>query len=198
MAKRLTITLHIQSFSDIITNSSSETFVITGENNISKTIVFRELLSVKENSIKWHEKFERWDEFIKNTTFEERFEKYIGSSGDGGEINIQDWKDTYEEWVNGWIPDNKRDRITPEIWALTYKKELPELKKELTITIDEDLFTVIKYVLDNYFITEEDCWQNFLAEKDPSTGRILRRVDQTTYETLPEDRKAFYDYYKNF
>lgn len=195
---KLSFNIHIQSYSDLITNSSSETFVVTSDNGkISKATVLRELKMVRDNSIYWRDRFSNWTLFLENTTLEERYEKYIGCSGDGGTLEVKSWEDMYNEWKDSWIPKNKRDRVTPEIWSLTEKKELDELKKTLTITVDEYSFAIVRYIFDNYVVTEDDCWQSFYAEKDPDTGRILKRVSAEDYEKLPKERKAFYDFFNN-
>lgn len=183
--------IRIQSISDIITNSSSETFVIKDNNSFSKEIIQSNLETIRDNSTFWKADFSSFREFLEKTTSTERAKKYISYSGDGGTIKVEDWTDMYKKYKEDWIPEKKRHRFTPEIWSLTEEEELDVLKKTLWITVDEDFYTVIDHILKNFHITEKDCWSYLLSEKDPDTGRILRKVSQDEYQNLPEERKAF-------
>ena len=179
--------IKIQSFSDIITNSSSETFVIKS-NDIPAKILQKELERVNKSFKRWYDVYDDYQTFS-NLPREEQ-DKYESCSGDGGTIEVQDWESSYLEWKED-MPESKKDRLTPEIWALNYNEELDELKKQLTVTIDQGFKNTIQYFIENYEVYEENCWNFVTAEKDPVTGRLLKVLSYGDWKKLPEERRAF-------
>ncbi len=190
MDNKIIFTLNIQSISDIITNSSSETFVINGA-NIPKEFLQKELVSVNKSFPRWYDVYQDYQTF-KNLPIEEQ-NKFEGASGDGGSIKVNSWEEEYAEWIQFYIPENKKSLVTPEIWALHHEESLDELKNKLTVTIDQGFKNTIKYFIENYEIYEKNCWNFITAEKDPDTGRLLRVLSWEEWDRLPEERKAFKD-----
>lgn len=188
MAKKIIFKINIQSISDIITNSSSETFVINGT-GIPKEILQKELETVNRSFPRWHEVYKDYHDFLQLS--QEEKNKFESASGDGGTLEVKSWEDQYEDWIKDYIPENKRSLVSPEIWALHHEESLEELKNQLMITIDEGFQNTIKYFIENYEIYEKNCWNFVTGEKDPETGRILRVLSWKEWDKLPEERKAF-------
>lgn len=182
--------IKIQSFSDIITNSSSETFVIKS-NDIPAKILQKELERVNKSFKRWYDVYDDYQTFS-NLPREEQ-DKYESCSGDGGTIKVNSWEEEYAEWIQFYIPENKKSLVTPEIWALHHEESLDELKNKLTVTIDQGFKNTIKYFIENYEIYEKNCWNFITAEKDPDTGRLLRVLSWKEWNELPDERKAFKD-----
>lgn len=181
--------LHLQSTSDIITNSSSETFIIRDADCYPKEILQKELETFNKSLPRWHEVYEKYQDYLNLSKEEKR--KFENCSGDGGTLKVTDWKDEMREWIEYAVPENKKSRITPEIWSLFEDLELDELKKCLWVRIDEGYRNTINYFLENYEVYEKDC--RFIdAEKDPQTGRLLNYPEYEDYQKLPKERQANY------
>ena len=85
MDKKVIFTINIQSVSDIITNSSSETFVINGA-NIPREILQKELETINKSYPRWFDVYQDYQTF-RNLPIEEQ-DKFEGASGDGGTIKV--------------------------------------------------------------------------------------------------------------
>jgi hypothetical protein len=157
------IKLKVQSFSDIITNSSSELFVVKDDRSYEtvKEIIER----VAETN-------------LKNGTD-------VGS-GMGQFLEIKNWEMLYDEAKEDHIAKNKQEFYTPEIWSLEYEEELDELKQLIYIDIDWRRDATIEWIFKNLFVSNIDYGY---AERDPETGRILRTVSEETFNSLPADRQ---------
>lgn len=194
MVDELIFKIKIQSVSDVITNSSSETFVI-GDIDIPGEALLEELRTVNKTFPKWFDVYENYQDYYKLS--EEEKMKFETASGEGGIIEVWDWKKEMEYWVDWAVVEEKRDQVTPEIWALSEKGTLEELKKTLWVRIDEGYKNTINYFLKNYVVYEESCNNYPLAEKDPITGRLIRIISYEEYQKLPEERKAFKNWWNN-
>jgi hypothetical protein len=161
---RLTIKIPIQSISDLITNSSSELFSVKLEDKS-----FQEVKDIVEEIC----------------TQNQEYGKDL-SSGMGGLLEFKTWEDKYETHKEDWIPANKRDLFTPEIWSINYKESLDTLKNTIWIDIDEGFKSTIDFILKNFFIYQCDCG---FFEKDPSTGRLLRQITVEEWNALPKERQ---------
>lgn len=184
--------IQIQSVSDIITNSSSETFMVTNIDT-PKEVLLTELESVNKTFPRWFNVFKDYQEYYKLPEEEKR--KYENCSGEGGRLEVWDWKKQMEYWMDWAIVEEKRDQVTPEIWALSEKGSLEELQKTLWVCIDEGFHNTLNYFLKNYEIYEQNCSSFFHARKDPSTNRILEKVSYEEYNKLAENEKAFAEYW---
>ena len=101
--KNMELQIKIQSFSDIITNSSSETFILNSSEN------FKEISSLlkKIGEEHWYKgSWSDWDNLHK-----EEQGKYDTGSGMGGDIEVRNWESLYEEYKE-YIPENKKDLYT--------------------------------------------------------------------------------------
>lgn len=150
------LTLKFQSFSDMITNSSSELFTIANSDYSAK-----ELEVLLQNLPESHD-----------------------SSGMAGIITVRDWQDIYDIYLENYIPANKRDQVTPEIWALNYEESLDDLKKMLWIDIDHNYKDIINWILENLWVIDVD---RYGFRKDPKTGRVIEFVGYQKWRELPED-----------
>lgn len=173
--------IKIQSFSDVITNSSSETFVINTTED-SKTIS-KIINKIAEKN--WYEG--SWEDYGKLS--EEEKSKYDNSSGMGGEITVKGWEELYES-NKSYIPENKRHLYTPEVWSLGYKESLEELKKRVIIDIDWSREATINWILENLFVCDAYTNKYFLV--DPNTGRYLKRISEEEWEKLPKNERNEY------
>lgn len=192
MDNKLVFRINVQSVSDIITNSSSETFMISNA-NIPKEILLEELKTVNKSFHRWYEVYDNYQEY--NKLPEEEKSKYENCSGDGGTIEVWDWKSEMELWIEYSIAKNKKDLVTPEIWALTREESLEELKKCLWVRIDNGFKNTLNHFLRNYEVYEENCDNYFLGRKDPNTGRILEKVSYDNYKKLNKNERAFAEWW---
>lgn len=193
MVDELIFKIKIQSISDVITNSSSETFVIGGI-DIPGEALLEELKTVNKTFPRWFDVYENYQDYYKLPAEEKM--KFETASGEGGIIEVWDWKKEMEYWMDWAVVEEKRDQVTPEIWALSEKGTLEELKKTLWVRIDEGYKNTINYFLKNYEIYEENCQEHILAKKDPKTGRVLENISYEEYKKLPKDEKCFADWWE--
>lgn len=158
----MNVLVRIQSISDIITNSSSELFAIIDDRP-----------------------FEEVKRIIKEVGKSNLSSIHDGFSGEGGTLEVHNWEDLYNEWLKYWIPENKKSQATPEIWALQYKDSLEDLKKQILIKIDWSREHTIDWILENLWVIDVDCGY---FEKDPETGRIIKRITYEEAFQLPKER----------
>lgn len=159
--------INIQSFSDIITNSSSEIFAL--KSNCS---------------------FESVKSLIKEIAKENEESGKDKCSGEGGLLAFYTWEDMFKNWKEDNIYPEKQHLITPEIWSIFYKESLDTLKKTIWVDIDYARKETINFILNTFYVYNVS---DGLFEKDPKTGRILKSVDYEEYKKLPEERQ--YGYY---
>ena len=169
--------IKFQSISDIITNSSSEIFTVIDDRPFNE---LKELiLQVGEQNFP-----KNYNSNYYNLANAEK-EKFDCVSGDAGLLEVQNWEDLYNEWLKYCIPENKRSQATPEIWSIQYKDSLEDLKKQITISIDVNRRVTINWILKNLWVIDVD---NGCFEKDPETGRIIKRIFLEEAKKLPEER----------
>lgn len=152
----------VQTVSDIITNSSSEVFIVRDSRPFKE--VKKLIKSIAESN-------QDKDE----------------SSGMGGHLEIYDWNDSYNEWLS-WIPENKRSQGTPEMWALRYKEPLEELKMNVYIDIDWSKKETINWIIENLWVINVDA----PCEIDPETGRVIKLVSWEEWDSLPTNKRNDY------
>lgn len=175
--KNMELQIKIQSFSDIVTNSSSETFILNSSEN------FKEISSLlkKIGEEHWYKgSWSDWDNLPK-----EEQEKYDTGSGMGGDIEVRNWESLYEEYKE-YIPENKKDLYTPEVWSLNFPESLEELKNTLWISIDWSRKGTINWILQNLWVT--DAYEGFYR-REPSTGRIIEKITEEEWKKLPNDQR---------
>lgn len=172
--------IKIQSFSDIITNSSSETFIVNATGNLKELCnLIHEVAKGNRYSGSWKD----WDDLSK-----EEQNKYDSSSGMGENLEIETWEDRYNHFKED-IPDNKKEQFTPEIWSLFYQESLDELKKQIWINIDWSRTATINWILENLWVSE--AYDGYFR-KDSNTGRIVARISEEEWKQLPENERNEY------
>lgn len=132
------LVIRTQSVSDLITNSSSELFVVASQSMPATTLA--ELLKTIGDKNYFTGDWKEWD----NLTEEEK-EKYDSSSGMGGELNIMTFDQMYEE-ARSYIPCNKRHLFTKEIYSLRFPDSIEELETFLWVDIDHRRCTTISWI----------------------------------------------------
>lgn len=167
----------IQSISDLITNSSSEVFIVKSDSPEE----VRELIMNVAEQHEWDGNWEEWDKLS-----EEEQAKYDSGSGMGMELTVETWKETYERHKS-YIPENKRYLYTPEVWSIEYKESLNDLKKRLVIDIDWNRKATVNWIIENLFVYGTDTYGYF--QVDPNTGRYLKRISEEEWEQLPENER---------
>lgn len=152
--------IRVQSISDIITNSSSEVFVVTDHSTSAKTL--KEIL------------YKVGDEFYPNEN----------CSGMGGELDICTFDDNYEWWKSN-LPENKQNLASKEIYSLQFAQSLEELEKCLWVDIDWSRTSTIKWMIDNLDVLE--C--SGPCRVNPETGKIVEIIGWQEWERLPETER---------
>ncbi len=186
------IILKFQSASDIITNSSSETFTL--KSNIAYDTVKSMILTEHDkNAID----YDHWDD---NTG------KYDKPSGDGGTLEIKSWYDIYLDYRKFKCHKSKYDLYTPEIWALSFEESLDELKSMVWVYIDEGFKPTINYILNTFWVVKSSAWEYYdIVDKetnkvktvpaifwqlDENTKKPIRVISREMYESLPEENRV--------
>lgn len=172
---KLITKIPIQSFSDIVTNSSSELFTVIDDRSLEEVKELVMKIGKQNLPNSWNEDY--------NLSDKREFDSF---SGVGGEIEVMSWKDLYNYWLENRIPKNKRSEATPEVWSLQYEESLEELKKEIQIKIDENRKITINWILQNLYVIDAD---GGYFEKDPNTGRVIRSITYEEAKKLPEERR---------
>ena len=142
------IDIKVQSFSDIITNSSSEIFSIRTKNTKDE---IESLISTIHKGFLYKGD---WNDYY-NLEKEERA-KYDHFSGDGGRIDVENFDDRYKEFLEYFIPEDKKELFTKEIYSLleegsteeifslAYDTTLSDLKRSIWVSINEEDISKIK------------------------------------------------------
>lgn len=138
MRKRYII--HIQSISDIITNSSSEVFVINTSSNQIDSIVEDILNTGKTNFEKDHDH----------------------CSGMGGELGVYTWKNGFRKFKHNRREYRNDPTFTPEKWAEVIGTPLEELKKVILVDIDWSRQETIEHIELFYgAMVDDDYWLKY-------------------------------------
>lgn len=154
--------IRIQSFSGIITNSSSEVFSIRTEST-------KEELKALIKAI--HEDFlykGNWSDY--HNLEQEEKDKYDHYSGDGGRIDVENFEDRYKNYLKYWVPEDKKELYTKEIYSLTEDGSLEEQQKTLKVYLDEGFTRTLDWIIKNLYVIDiecESCVKN-------TEGRVLK------------------------
>ena len=145
--------IQIQSISDIITNSSSEVFVInTSENLVESTV--ENILRVGESHLEFGDD---------------------RCSGMGGELEVYTWKNGFRKFKHTREKYRNDDTFTPEKWAEEIGVPLQKLKSTIVIDIDHSRQATIEY-LETFFnaISGEENYY------EPEDGKFIDFIDGYT------------------
>ena len=163
---QLVINIKIQSFSDIITNSSSEIFSIRTKNTKDE---IESLISTIHKGFLYKGD---WNDYY-NLEKEERA-KYDHFSGDGGRIDVKNFDDRYKEFLEYFIPEDKKELFTKEIYSLLEEGATEEQKGTLKIYLDEGFTSTLDWIIENLYVTDIE-------------GRLVEKVDGRVVKLLPWD-----------
>ena len=163
---QLVIGIKIQSFSDIITNSSSEIFSIRTKNTKDE---IEALISTVHKGFLYKGD---WNDYY-NLEKEERA-KYDHFSGDGGRIDVKNFDDRYKEFLEYFIPEDKKELFTKEIYSLIEKGSTEEQKETLKVYLDEGFTRTLDWIIENLYVTDIE-------------GRLVEKVDGRVVKLLPWD-----------
>ena len=160
------IDIKIQSFSDIITNSSSEIFSIRTKNTKDE---IEALISTVHKGFLYKGD---WNDYY-NLEKEERA-KYDHFSGDGGRIDVKNFDDRYKEFLEYFIPEDKKELFTKEIYSLLEEGSAEEQKGTLKVYLDEGFTRTLDWIIENLYVTDIE-------------GRLVEKVDGRVVKLLPWD-----------
>lgn len=163
---QLVIGIKIQSFSDIITNSSSEIFSIRTKNTKDE---IEALISTIHKGFLYKGD---WNDYY-NLEKEERA-KYDHFSGDGGRIDVKNFDDRYKEFLEYFIPEDKKELFTKEIYSLIEEGSTEEQRETLKVYLDEGFTRTLDWIIENLYVTDIE-------------GRLVEKVDGRVVKLLPWD-----------
>lgn len=163
---QLVIGIKIQSFSDIITNSSSEIFSIRTKNTKDE---IESLISTIHKGFLYKGD---WNDYY-NLEKEERV-KYDHFSGDGGRIDVKNFDDRYKEFLEYFIPEDKKELFTKEIYSLIEEGSTEEQRETLKVYLDEGFTRTLDWIIENLYVTDIE-------------GRLVEKVDGRVVKLLPWD-----------
>lgn len=163
---QLVICIKIQSFSDIITNSSSEIFSIRTKNTKDE---IETLISTIHKGFLYKGD---WNDYY-NLEKEERA-KYDHFSGDGGRIDVKNFDDRYKEFLEYFIPEDKKELFTKEIYSLCEEGSTEEQRETLKVYLDEGFTRTLDWIIENLYVTDIE-------------GRLVEKVDGRVVKLLPWD-----------
>lgn len=163
---QLVIDIKIQSFSDIITNSSSEIFSIRTKNTKDE---IEALISTIHKGFLYKGD---WNDYY-NLEKEERA-KYDHFSGDGGRIDVKNFDDRYKEFLEYFIPEDKKELFTKEIYSLIEEGSTEEQRETLKVYLDEGFTRTLDWIIENLYVTDIE-------------GRLVEKVDGRVVKLLPWD-----------
>ena len=161
---QLVIGIKIQSFSDIITNSSSEIFSIRTKNTKDE---IEALISTIHKGFLYKGD---WNDYY-NLEKEERA-KYDHFSGDGGRIDVKNFDDRYKEFLEYFLPEDKKELFTKEIYSLIEKGSTEEQRETLKVYLDEGFTRTLDWIIENLYVTDIE-------------GRLVEKVDGRVVKLLP-------------
>lgn len=173
--------LKFQSASDIITNSSSEIFQLKSDLTFETV---KEMIEAegRKNKAACPDKY--WE------LPSEEQKKFDGWSGEGGRLEILNWKDVFKQDAEWRCAASKIDQFTPEMWALEYEESLDELKSMVWVEIDWHRYATIRFILENFWVTYAD--GSYYWQKDPETDKPIRVITEEMYNALPQNCRATY------
>lgn len=139
--------INIQSVSDIITNSSSEVFVVKA-NGFS----FKEIKELIESGAEArYEAYRKdWDNNCRKNWDQLEKEDLDGRSGMGGDLDVMDWKEMFSNRKE-WDPD-----YTVEEFAEDEGVDVDSLDQYAWIDIDRARRGTIRFICDNFEVVESD------------------------------------------
>ena len=179
------ITIRLQSFSDIITNSSSEIFCIKSDYTVGALYSLLKANLKKMSNSKWIELDKLRQKDFK--AYEKERINWDSESGMGGIIEIKSFDEKFENYKN-YIPETKRDIYTKEMFSCLFVEPLEELEKMYWVNIDEGYKHLIRWFLNTFFdcLCDVDTAEYEIEYKDK---KIYKLYTICEFNTLPEKEK---------
>lgn len=139
--------IKIQSTSDLITNSSSEVFVVKA-NGFS----FEEIKELIESGAKARYEVYRkdWDNNCRKKWDQLEKEDLDGCSGTGGDLDVMGWKEMFNNRKE-WDPDYTVEEFTEDEGV-----DVDSLDQYAWIDIDWARRGTIRFIYDNFEVVESD------------------------------------------
>lgn len=181
--------MKIKTVSDVITNSSSELFTIKAPGKTKEEIL--EILEEYHKS-----KVKNRPENLRDLPWSEKIKYDLDGSGMGGELEVKDFKDKYEEHKSG-LPVNKQSQFNEEMFSLYSIYPLEEQKEIFKVDIDESFLATCQFIFDNFEVLENDSGL-VKGVYDKDGLKIIRTTDLGEWDNLSlleKYGKVFYDNY---
>lgn len=178
------LNIKLQSFSDIITNSSSEIFTIQNPDKSPEEIISLLREFSKEN----RPPYESCTDPKKRTELVKDYYKnkrnYNSESGDGGVIKVFSFKERKQKFTEDFIDESKRESFTDENYSIFELGTLEEQKKSYSIIIDEGYQKVIDFLIKNFYVTSAS--EPYIVNKsgrviglqDDYSGPFIKEIDE--------------------
>lgn len=165
------IDIKIQSFSDIITNSSSEVFRVRTKNTKDE---IKALISTIHKEFLYKGD---WNDYY--NLEEEEKAKYDHFSGDGGRIDVENFDDRYKEFLEYFVPEDKKESFTEEMYSLCEEGSIEEQKETLKVYLDEGFTRTLDWIIENLYVTDIE-------------GRSIKNAEGRVIKILPWWEKDSY------
>lgn len=171
----VTDNMKIKSQTDIITNSSSELFTIKAPGKTKEEIL--EILEEYHKS-----KVKNRPENLRDLPWSEKIKYDLDGSGMGGELEVKDFNDEYEEYKSR-LPINKQSQFTKEMFSLYSIYSLEEQKEIFSVDVDESFLATCQFIFDNFEVLEND--SGFVRGVYDKDGlKIIRTADWEEWDNL--------------
>lgn len=160
------VIISIQSFSDIITNSSSEVFIINTPCDTVKSVV-KDILSVANVNIN---------------------QGGDGCGGMGGEFGVYTWENGFKMYKHRHIHSRNNPDFTPQMWADEIGVPLGKLMSTIVVDMDWCRDATREYLKSQYNAQDEEVYyQNepfvdFIDAYESYDNRLMYREDFDTDE----------------
>lgn len=143
--------IKFKGFTDVITNSSSEVFMLKDCINTRQSV--NNILNYHDEHIAPFgiEEIDEWPDELKkllnlnDRVIEELKMKYDGSSGDGGCVEVTSWQNAYM-----WYKKNVNWNATEEEWANGIGIPLEKIKNTIIVDVDKACYGTINYIMRNF------------------------------------------------
>ena len=180
------LVIKVQSFSDVITNSSSELFVIKSTGNTGSKKEIQDLIDKHYSAHYWKGDYNDFQAL----PLEEKL-KWNICSGDGGSHRVTDSYDRYLNWLNHnkIVESADIEELKKDVPYEIYLKYFTNHKNDLFVDIDHSCSATINYILENFFVTDH-LYEYGYYEIDPGTKRLLKQLTKEEWEKLPEERRC--------
>ena len=162
------LNIKLQSFSDIITNSSSEIFTIQNPDKSPEEIVslLRKLSEENRPPYESCTNPKKRTKLVKD--YYKNKENYNSETGEGGIIKVFSFKERKQKFTEDFISESKRESFTDENYSFFELGNIEDQKKSYSIIIDEGYRKVIDFIIKNFYVTSAS--EPYIINK---SGRVI-------------------------